>query len=161
MKNGIFAVVTLTLGFLAVPALAETSGIVDATGNVAMARPTTARGAATEVDGNDLAVDELLKIAFNEDESLRIAAVQVMGDIATPRARAALGIVLYANSMGTVRATAADQLGNMGDGEAVFALALALETERDVEVRDVIAANVERNMPSENTAPGLQVASSH
>lgn len=116
------------------------------------------KSARTEVDGNDLAVDELLKIASYEDESLRIAAVEVLGEIATPRARAALGIVLYRNSMGTVRASAAEQLGAMGDGETIFTLALALETERDGEVRDVIAANIERNLQQETVNPGYEVA---
>ena len=155
MKNILFAAAAVAM--LAVPAVAAETKIQ--TGVVPSAHPSVARAIATEVDGNDLAVDELLKIAFNEEESLRIAAVEVMGDMKTPRARAALGIVLYGNSMGTVRATAADQLGNLGDGESVFALALALETEHDVEVRDVIAANVEKNLPSENTQPGMQVAS--
>lgn len=116
------------------------------------------KSARTEVDGNDLAVDELLKIASYEDESLRIAAVEVLGEIATPRARAALGIVLYRNNMGTVRATAAEQLGALGDGETIFTLALALETERDGEVRDVIAANIERNLEKETVTPGYEVA---
>ena len=154
MKTVLFAAAAVVM--FAVPAIAAETKI--STGVVPSAHPSVARAVATEVDGNDLAVDELLKIAFNEDESLRIAAVEVMGDMKTPRARAALGIVLYGNSMGTVRASAADQLGNLGDGECVFALALALETERDVEVRDVIAANVEKNLPSENAQPALQVA---
>lgn len=154
MKNILFAALAVSL--VSLPALASETRIEPAV--VPSAHPTVARAVATEVDGNDLAVDELLKIAFNEEESLRVAAVEVMGDMATPRARAALGIVLYGNSMGTVRAAAADQLGNMGDGESVFALALALDSERDVEVRDVIAANVEKNLPSENPQPGMQVA---
>jgi HEAT repeat protein len=157
MKNLFTAVAVILLAVPVVKA-AERSTIQVESGVVPSAKPNYTRGAVTEVDGNDLAVDELLKIAFSEEESLRIAAVQVMGDTGTPRARAALGIVLYGNSMSTVRAEAADQLGNLGDGESVFALALALETERDSEVRDVISANVERNLPSENDAPGIAVA---
>lgn len=116
---------------------------------VAMRKPVLARASATEVDGNDFAVDELLKIASNEDESLRLAAVEVLGEMGTTRARAVLGVILYSNRLATVRASAADQLGTLGDGEAVFALALALEMEKDSEVRDVIAANLERNLPIE------------
>jgi HEAT repeat protein len=96
---------------------------------VAMVKPVIARASATEVDGNDFAVDELLKIASNEDESLRLAAVEVLGEMGSTRARAVLGVILYSNRLATVRASAADQLGNFGDGEAVFALALALEME--------------------------------
>ena len=116
---------------------------------VAMVKPVIARASATEIDGNDLAVDELLKIASNEDEGLRLAAVEVLGEMGSTRARAVLGVILYSNRLATVRASAADQLGNLGDGEAVFALALALEMEKDAEVRDVIAANLERNLPIE------------
>lgn len=116
---------------------------------VAMVKPVLARATATEIDGNDLAVDELLKIASHEDESLRLAAVEVLGEMGSTRARAVLGVILYSNRLATVRASAADQLGNLGDGEAVFALALALEMEKDAEVRDVIAANLERNLPIE------------
>lgn len=116
---------------------------------VAMVKPVIARATATEIDGNDLAVDELLKIASNEDEDLRLAAVEVLGEMGSDRARAVLGVILYSNRLATVRAKAADQLGNLGDGEAVFALALALEMEKDAEVRDVIAANLERNLPIE------------
>jgi HEAT repeat protein len=112
-------------------------------------KPILARVTATEIDGNDLAVDELLKIAASEEESLRLAAVEVLGEMASTRARAVLGVVLYSNGLPTVRAAAADQLGNFGDGESVFALALALEMEHDSEVRDVIAANLERNLPIE------------
>ncbi len=114
--------------------------------------------AKTEIDGDDLAVDELLKIAAFEEESLRIAAVEVMGEIANTRARAALGIVLYGNSMGTVRAAAADQLAKFQDGETVFTLALALETEKDHEVRDVIAANLEKCLSIDTDAASITVA---
>ncbi len=147
MKKGILAVGFAAL--LAAPALAvepSVVGVATSTIQQETVRPT--RTAVTEFDGNDYAVDELLKIAFNEEESLRIAAVEVMGDMGTPRARAALGIVLYGNSMGTVRATAADQLGNLGDGESVFTLALALDSEKDAEVRDVITAHSEKSLPS-------------
>lgn len=116
---------------------------------VAMMKPVIARATATEIDGNDLAVDELLAIASQEDESLRLAAVEVLGEMGSTRARAVLGVILYSNRLATVRASAADQLGNFGDGEAMFALALALEMEKDSEVRDVIAANLERNLPVE------------
>ena len=112
-------------------------------------------------NGDDKAVDELLKICGTEEESLRIAAVQVLAEIGTPRAKAALGIVLYGNSMGTVRAAAADQLGNLGDGDSVYTLALALDSERDVEVRDVITPNLEKNLPTATDAlPGVQLAKS-
>ncbi|HVO31770.1 MAG TPA: HEAT repeat domain-containing protein [bacterium] len=149
MKNGIFAVGFAVL--LAGPALAiavEPSVVGVATSTIQQETIRPVRTAVTEFDGNDYAVDELLKISFNEEESLRIAATEVLGDIGTPRARAALGIVLYSNSMGTVRATAADQLGNLGDGESVFALALALDAEKDAEVRDVITANIEKSLPN-------------
>lgn len=132
--------------------------VVPDSGMVSNGKPTVSKGAQTDVDGSDLAVDELLKIASFEEESLRLAAVKVMGEYATPRARAALGITLYGNSMGTVRAAAAEELANYGDGETVFTLALALETERDQEVWEVIAANLERNLTVEPTRPGVEVA---
>ena len=111
--------------------------------------PVLARASASELDGDDYAVDELLKIATTEDEEFRIAAVEVLGEMASVRSRAVLGVILHSNPMATVRAAAADQLGNLGDGESLFALALALETEPDAEVRDVIQANIERNLPVE------------
>lgn len=151
MKNVIFGVAACAA--IAIPAYAAESSVQSQVADMPHSM-----AVIQQVDGNDLAVDELLKIAFNEDESLRIAAVQVMGDMGTGHARAALGIVLYGNSMGTVRAAAADQLGNLGDGESVFALALALETERDDEVRDVINANVAKSLPSENTERKVAVS---
>ena len=117
------------------------------------ARPVVARASATELDGDDLAVDELLKISNQEAEDLRLAAVEVLAELSSTRARAVLGVILYSNSMPTVRAAAADKLGDFGDGEALYALALALEMERDAEVRDVIAANLERNLPVDEEAP--------
>lgn len=116
---------------------------------VETAKPVVVHASATELDGADLAVDELLKIANTEEESLRMAAVEVLAEMGSTRARAVLGVILHTNRMATVRAAAADQLGNLGDGESIFALALALEMERDAEVRDVIQANLERNLPVE------------
>ena len=148
-------IVTMAAAAVAVMGLNAWAGTTDPfqeakpTRAVETSNPVLARVTATEVDGNDLAVDELLKIATSEDESLRLAAVEVLGEMASTRARAVLGVILYSNRLATVRAAAADQLGNMGDGESVFALALALEMEHDTEVRDVIAANLERNLPLE------------
>lgn len=116
---------------------------------VPTSKPVVLLPSATELDGNDLAVDELFKIAMNEDESLRIAAVEVLGEMKSVRARAILGVILHANGTATVRAAAADQLGNLGDGESMLALAMALDVERDLEVRDVISANLERNLTLE------------
>jgi len=119
---------------------------------VATGRELPIKSSKTELDGDDMAANELLKIANSEEESLRVAAVQVLGEMGTPRAKACLGIVLYGNSMGTVRAAAADELGNIGDGEAVYTLAIALDTERDSEVRSVINANIERALPADSTS---------
>lgn len=148
MKNVLIAAIVL-----AAPVAYAGEAIITNAAVVPTVHPIVAKGSVTEFDGNDFAVDELLKIAFNEEESLRIAAVEVMGEIGNPRARACLGIVLYGNSMGTVRAAAADQLGNMGDGESVYALALALDSEKDDEVRDVIEANIEKNLSKESQLP--------
>lgn len=140
------------LGFAAQAAESDEAAIgvvAPVSAAVPTAKPVVARATATEIDGNDLAVDELLKIAMNEEESLRIAAVEVLGEMSSVRARAVLGVILHANAMATVRAAAADQLGNLGDGESVLALALALDAERDPEVRDVISANLERNLKLE------------
>lgn len=150
--KAVFAVGLVAAAAMAVDAFAGTTDpLSDATvsANVETSKPVLARVTATEVDGNDLAVDALLEIANTEDESLRLAAVEVLGEMASARSRAILGVILYSNKLATVRAAAADQLGNLGDGEAVFALALALEMEADSEVRDVIAANLERNLPVE------------
>ena len=157
MKKG------LTLGLaallLASVAFAEESVLEPVTPSAVVdtAKPVIARASATEIDGDDLAVDELLKIANYESEELRLAAVDVLAEMSSTRARAVLGVVLYSNSMPTVRAAAADKLGDYGDGEALYALALALEMERDAEVRDVIAANLERNLPVEEDAPAKPV----
>lgn len=141
MKSVVGAVIGVAVGFGATAF--ATSGAVEA------GRPELARATATELDGDDLAADELLKITVTEEESLRLAAVEVLGEMGSARARAVLGVVLHTNRMATVRAAAADQLGNRGDGESLFALALALETETDSEVRDVISANLARNLPVE------------
>lgn len=147
----IVAVAVAAVAVMGLNAWATTDPLqeVKPTGAVETANPVLARVTATEIDGNDLAVDELLKIATNEEESLRLAAVEVLGEMASTRARAVLGVILYSNRMATVRAAAADQLGNFGDGESMYALALALEMEPDAEVRDVIVANLERNLPIE------------
>ena len=114
-----------------------------------------------EIDADEIAVDELLHIAGSEEESLRIAAVEVLGEMKTTRARAVLGVILYSNGLATVRAKAADQLGNLGDSESLFALALALEWEKNEEVRAVISANIDRNLltePTPESQPGAPVA---
>ena len=151
MKTIVAAAVVAAAGVMGLNAWGATDPFeeVKVSSAVDTLRPVIARVTATELDGNDLAVDELLKIATEEDESLRLAAVEVLGEMASTRARAVLGVILYSNRMATVRAAAADQLGNFGDGESMFALALALERERDGEVRDVITANLERNLPVE------------
>lgn len=144
--SGPAAMAQKAVAISAVPGSESTIEDISSEGAVSNGVRVVVKAARTEIDGNDLAVDELLKIASFEEESLRLAAVEVMGEIGTPRAKAVLGIVLYGNSMGTVRAAAADQLGAFGDGETLFALALALEKERDSEVRDVIASNLERGL---------------
>jgi hypothetical protein len=153
MKNVLALVVLLAAASAHASEIEEVDSAMVSNGS-----PVVVKVATTEIDGDDLAVDELLKIASFEEESLRIAAVEVMGEIANARARAALGIVLYGNSMGTVRAKAADELAKWNDGETVFTLALALETERDHEVRDVIAANLEACLTVDAEAPGVAVA---
>ena len=139
------------IGFAAQAAESDDAAIGIATISAAVptSKPVVLLPSATEVDGNDLAVDELHRIAMNEEESLRIAAVQVLGEMKSVRARAILGVILHANGFPTVRAAAADELGDLGDGESMLALAMALDVERNEEVRDVISANLERNLTLE------------
>lgn len=98
-------------------------------------------------DGDESAVDELLIAASVESRRARMAAVRVLGDARTVRARAALGIVLYANDVAEVRVAAARQLGRIGDPASVNALAAALEDEEAPEVRAAIVEEIERNLP--------------
>ncbi len=152
------AISTMLVAAIEVGAMETSIEGTTETASVPTGQERVVRARATEVAGNDLAVDELLRIARLEEESLRIAAVEVLGEMSSPRARAVLGVVLYSNTSPVVRAAAAHQLGRAGDGEAVFTLALALESERDAGVREVIASNVERNLALEEALPGVVVA---
>lgn len=92
-------------------------------------------------------VIELYSAATSDRPSIRIAAVEILGELRTERAGAALGIVLYTDSNPQIRILAARKLGSYHDPEALRILAVAHDLERDVAVRDVIAEEIARNLP--------------
>ncbi len=112
--------------------------------------PTAANASpVVEAEADDARVDEMFSAAEVEVRHVRIMAVEVLGELRTTRARAALGIVLYGNTIPEVRAAAARKLGAFADAPSVYTLALALESEKDESVRAVIAEEIEKNLPVE------------
>lgn len=100
-----------------------------------------------QVDADDARVDEMFRVAEVDVRRVRLAAVEVLGELKTPRARASLGTVLYRNGIPDVRAAAARKLGAFRDAESVYTLALALEEESDAKVSAVIAEEIEKSLP--------------
>lgn len=92
-------------------------------------------------------VIELYSAATSDRPSIRIAAVEILGELRTERAGAALGVVLYTDSNPEIRILAARKLGSYHDAEALRILAVAHDLERESVVRDVIAEEIAKNLP--------------
>lgn len=93
------------------------------------------------------AVIELYAAATADEVMVRLAAIHTLGEVRTERAAAALGAVLLTEPETDLRITAARQLGSYGNEGALALLARALDFERDPEVRAVMTAEIERNLP--------------
>lgn len=91
-----------------------------------------------------LAVDGVFQLVKNPDRSIAAEAVDVLARLNTPDARAALSLVMCASTDAGLRARAADRFGDHPDAESVWVLAIALDNEKNAEVRDVLRANLER-----------------
>lgn len=93
-------------------------------------------------------IDELLEIAQNDELEVRLAAVEVIAELDSPRAVAALSVILWTNQR-AVRLRAAEVLGNIATPEALDAIALAAYSERDPAVRNVLARIARERLPAE------------
>lgn len=92
-------------------------------------------------------VIELYSAAVSDRPAIRLAAVEILGELRTERAGAALGVVLYTDSSPAIRIVAARKLGAYHDAESLRILAVAHDLERDPAVRDVIAGEIAKNLP--------------
>lgn len=92
-------------------------------------------------------VIELYSAAMSDRPAIRLSAVEVLGELRTERAGAALGIVLYTDSSPAIRIVAARKLGAYGDSESLRILAVAHGLERDPAVREVIAEEIAKRLP--------------
>ncbi len=138
--------------------LAETALYLEATRLAARAK--RARYDAEPVKegkGDAPFVDEMLVTAETDAEGVRLAAVDLLAEFRTARSRAALGIVLFGNSLPAARSAAAEKLGAYGDAASLYALALAHQTETDELVRAVIETEIARNLPVE-ISPSFGIA---
>ena len=102
-----------------------------------------------KTDGDREQVIELYSSAQVESEKVRIGAVELLGKIPTDRAFAALRVILYTDTMPSVRTAAAKVLGDYGDLDSLDALVMALDTERDAAVRAAVQHEIDRNLPVE------------
>lgn len=93
----------------------------------------------------DEAVDALLSLSRTGRLEMRLAATDVLGEIGTERALAALSTILWENQA-EVRLRAAELLSH---AEAVEVLAAALPTERDPAVRRVLLRSIAERLPME------------
>jgi hypothetical protein len=104
---------------------------------------------ATGDDHDRQNVIELYSAACVDDESVRRMSVDLLADMKTDRAFAALKLVLLSNTFPSVRVAAARKLGEQGDLDSLYALAFGLETELDPAVRTAMQEELDRNLPVE------------
>lgn len=90
------------------------------------------------------AVDGLFPLVKSPHRQIANDAVDVLARLDNPDSRAALAVVLCGNLDPTLRARAADRFGDLGDADAAWVLAIAVDHETNAEVRDVLMANLER-----------------
>ena len=89
--------------------------------------------------GRDRAVPALLSVVRDENATVRLAAVQALGQLSDPRAIDALAEAMRTDTDPRVREAAASALGEIDSPRAVPALIAALGSERVVVVRAKIA----------------------
>lgn len=112
--------------------------------------PVMARTPAIELTDDQEPVDDLYDAAATAgNPKIRIACIEVLGDLRSARSRGALGQALHENDDSDVRAAAAKQLGRIGDEQSLYALALALENEPDPAVRAAIQSQLDHGLPVE------------
>ena len=95
--------------------------------------------APAQAQGRDVAVPALLSVVRDENATVRLAAVQALGQQGDPRAIDALGEALRTDTDARVREAAASALGEIDSPRAVPALVAALGSERVTAVRAKIA----------------------
>ena len=98
------------------------------------------------------AVDALRELSRDGWLELRLAATEVLAEIGGERATAALSQVLWENQK-EVRMRAARALAKLGTPEALSAMACALETEREREVRVLLRALIIESLPDQESVP--------
>lgn len=135
--------------------IASASAVPDDTESHPLERPLVDE----KTDGDREQVIELYSSAQVESEKVRIGAVELLGKIPTDRAFAALRVILYTDTMPSVRISAAKVLGDYGDLDSLDALVMALDTERDATVRAEVQHEIDRNLPVELSPAYRAVAS--
>ena len=101
--------------------------------------PTTDRQAPAVTQKRDTAVPALLSVLKDEDATVRLAAVQSLGNLSDPRAVDALVVALKSDTDARVREAAAEALGEIDSPRAVPGLIAALGSEKVGAVRAKIA----------------------
>jgi hypothetical protein len=123
-------------------------------GHDAEGTPVLERTPAVELTDDQAPVDDLADAAATAGNTkIRIACIEVLGDLRSARSRGALSQALVQNDEAEVRTAAAKQLGRIGDEQSLYALALAIENEPDPAVRDAIQTQLDKTLPVE---PGPQ-----
>jgi len=116
---------------------ASVAGVAE---HVLQAVPATERQAPAVTQKRDTAVPALLSVLKDEDVSVRLAAVQSLGNLSDPRAVDALVQALKTDTDARVREAAAEALGEIKDKRAVPGLIAALGSEKVSAVRAKIAS---------------------
>jgi HEAT repeat protein/beta-lactamase regulating signal transducer with metallopeptidase domain len=101
--------------------------------------PATDRQAPAVTQKRDTAVPALLSVLKDEDATVRLAAVQSLGNLSDPRAVDALLVALKSDTDARVREAAAEALGEIDSPRAVPGLIAALGSEKVGAVRAKIA----------------------
>jgi len=101
--------------------------------------PTQERQAPAVTQKRDTAVPALLSVLKDEDATVRLAAVESLGNLSDPRAVDALVQALKSDTDARVREAAAEALGDIDSPRAVPGLIAALGSEKVSAVRAKIA----------------------
>ena len=101
--------------------------------------PPTDRQAPAVTQKRDTAVPALLSVLKDEDATVRLAAVESLGNLSDPRAVDALLVALKGDTDARVREAAAEALGEIDSPRAVPGLIAALGSEKVGAVRAKIA----------------------
>jgi HEAT repeat protein len=117
-----------------------TASIAGVAEHVLQEVPPTERQAPAVTQKRDTAVPALLAVLKDEDVSVRLAAVESLGNLSDPRAVDALVQALRTDTDARVREAAAEALGEIHSARAVPGLIAALGSEKVSAVRAKIAS---------------------